>query len=139
MKKLFLLSFLFIALISCKDQLKEEVVQTYDNGQPASLHYVNKKNECVREVQYYENGIVKMEGGMKHAKRSGEWKSYFPDGKVQSTGFFEDGIRTGEASVYHENGNIYMRGQYKKGRKNGEWIFYDEQGYETSRQTFYVD
>ena len=109
MKKLFLLSFLFIALISCKDQLKEEVVQTYDNGQPASLHYVNKKNECVREVQYYENGIVKMEGGMKNDKRSGEWKSYFPDGKVQSTGFFEDGIRTGEASVYHENGNIYKK------------------------------
>lgn len=136
MKKLFLFAFLFIALTSCGDQLKEEVVQSYDNGQSACLHYVNKKNECVREVQFYENGAVKMEGGMKNDKRFGEWKSYFPDGKVQSTGYFENGIRTGEAMVYHENGNLFMKGQYKDGKKTGEWFFYDEQGYETDRKNY---
>jgi antitoxin component YwqK of YwqJK toxin-antitoxin module len=133
MKRLFLFALLILALTSCKEQLKEEVVNAFDNGQPSLLHYVNKNNECVREVQYYESGAVKMEGGMKDDQRSGEWKSYFPDGKVQSTGFFENGLRTGEARIYHENGNLYMEGRYRNGKKVGEWITYDEQGYEVGR------
>lgn len=136
MKKLFLLLSLILVLASCNDRLTEKVVSTYDNGQTATLHFVNRKSECMREVQYYEDGSVKMEGGMKDDKRSGEWKSYFPDGKVQSTGFFENGLRTGKAEVYHESGNLYMVGQYKEGRKIGEWIFYDEQGYETGRTNY---
>ena len=136
MKKLFLFASLLIALVSCNDQLKEEVVQSYENGQAYCVHYLNKENECVREVWFHENGAVKMEGGMKNNMRFGEWKSYFPDGKVQSSGYFENGIRTGEARIYHENGNLYMAGQYKEGRKIGEWIFYDEQGYETGRTNY---
>ena len=123
-------------MASCNDRLTEKVVNVYDDGQPAKLQYVNSKDECVREVELYEDGAVKMEGEMKDGKRSGEWKSYFPDGKVQSTGFFENGLRTGKAKVYHENGNLYMDGFYKEGRKTGEWIFYDEQGYETSRVNY---
>ena len=133
MKRLLLLTSLLLSLVSCKDHITEKVVQTYDNGQASCVHYIDGKNECVREVQYYESGAVMMEGGMKDDKRSGEWKSYFPDGKVQSTGFFENGIRTGVAKVYHENGNLYMDGFYKEGHKSGEWVYYDEQGYETDR------
>ena len=136
MKKLFLLISLVFALLSCNDRLTERVVHSYDNGQASCVHYINSKNECVREVQYYEDGTMRMEGEMKDGKRSGEWKSYFPDGKVQSTGFFEDGLRTGTAKVYHENGNVFMDGFYKEGQKTGEWVYYDEQGYETQRIDF---
>lgn len=136
MKKLFLFALLFIVMASCKDQLKEEVISSYGNGQVECLHYFNKKNECVREVQLYENGAIKMEGEMKNGERFGEWKAYFPDGKVQSTGFFENGIRIGEAKIYHANGNLYIEGQYENGKKVGEWIYYDEQGYESSRVNY---
>lgn len=136
MKRLFILVSLILAMASCEGKLTEKVVDVYDNGQPIQLQMVNRKGDCVREVEYYEDGIVKMEGGMKNGKRSGEWKAYFPDGKVQSSGYFENGLRTGRAKVYHENGNLYMDGYYKEGQKTGEWIFYDEQGYETSRRTY---
>ena len=136
MKRLFILASLILAMASCTEKLTEKAVDVYENGQPSKVQYVNRKDECVREVEYYESGLVKMEGAMKDGKRTGEWKSYFPDGKVQSTGFFENGLRTGKAQVYHENGNLYMDGYYMEGHKTGEWIFYDEQGYETSRTTF---
>lgn len=133
----FLPVILAMAFASCdNNKLTEKTVASFGNGQPSTVHYLDKNNNVVREAVFYENGALQMEGGMKDGNRSGEWKSYFPDGKVQSTGFFENGVRIGEAKVYHENGNIYIVGQYKDGKKVGEWIYYDEQGYESSRKTF---
>ena len=82
----------------------------------------------VKEIEYYESGQVKMEGGMKDGKMEGEWTSYFPDGRVQSHGFFENGERTGAAQVFYANGNKYEEGNYKNGKHCGKWKFYDEQG-----------
>ena len=133
----FLPVILALAFASCdNNKLTEKVVAEFDNGQPSKVQYFDKGNHAVREVDYYEDGTLMMEGGMKDDKRSGEWKAYFPDGKVQSTGFFEDGLRTGKAEVFHESGNLYMEGNYDRGRKVGVWIFYDEQGYETGRTNY---
>ena len=85
--------------------------------------------EVVYETEYYEDGMVRMEGGMKDGKREGEWTAYFPDGKVQSTGTFKNGLRTGKATVYYSNGQLYMEGMYKEGHHCGKWTYYDEQGY----------
>lgn len=132
MKKLFFGAFPFLMallMVSCQDRTTEKVVSYYQNGQPMKVQYVNSKGMAVREVEYYEEGPVKMEGGMKNGKREGDWTAYFLDGKVQSTGVFKDGLRTGKATVYHENGQLYMEGMYKEGRHCGTWTYYDEQGY----------
>lgn len=121
---------LLVALLSsCGNQSTEKVMKYYDNNQPAVVRHLDKKGQVVREVEYYEDGIVKMEGGIKNDRREGEWKAYFPDGKVQSVGSFHDGLRTGKSTVYHENGNLYMEGNYKEGSHCGKWTYYDEQGY----------
>ena len=88
-----------------------------------------RSGQCVKETEYYESGVLKMEGALKDGHREGEWKCFFEDGKTQSTGFFHEGIRTGKATVYHENGNLYMEGDYTDGHLSGKWNFYDEQGY----------
>lgn len=116
-------------LMACENKTTEKVVSSYENGQPSKVQLLNSKGMAVREIEYYEDGMVKMEGGMKNGKREGEWKAYFPDGKVQSEGIFKDGLRTGKATVYHENGQLYMEGNYKEGHHCGKWTYYDEQGY----------
>ena len=121
---------------ACGNGLEEKVVSSYDNGQPAKVRIYNRENQCVREVDYYDNGMVMMEGEMKDGVRNGEWVSYFLDGKVQSSGFFENDVRTGKSLVYYENGNLWMDGSYKNGKKSGLWIYYDEQGYETFRYDY---
>ena len=115
-------------LASCSAQLTEKVMAKYPNGQPQVVQYFDKQDQCVKEIEYYDSGQVKMEGGMKDGKMEGEWTAYFIDGRVQSHGFFEGGERTGAAQVFHSNGNKCEEGFYKKGKHCGKWKFYDEQG-----------
>lgn len=135
-KKLFVIFSLIVILSGCGERLREEVVSSHQNGQPAKVKYYDKENRCVREVQYHPNGYVYMEGAIENDKRTGLWVSYFLDGKVQSKGYYVDGLRTGKSEVYHSNGHLFMDGYYKNNHRCGEWIFYDEQGYELNRIDF---
>ena len=128
MKKIFLILSSMLLLASCSAQLTEKVMAKYPNGHPQAVQYFDKHDQCVKEIEYYDSGQVKMEGGMKDGKMEGEWTAYFIDGRVQSHGFFEGGERTGAAQVLHSNGNKCEEGFYKKGKHCGKWKFYDEQG-----------
>ena len=134
--RLFFSLFSILVLAACNNNLKEKVIASFENGQPTIVRYYDKNDQCVREVHYYENGALFMEGEMKDDVRNGEWISYFPDGKVQSTGFFENDKRTGKSQVYYENGNLWMDGSYKEGKRVGLWLYYDEQGYVTDSVEF---
>ena len=129
MRKIFLLFSLALAMACCGQKLTEKVEASFPNGQPQYVSMVNKSGECVRWIEYYESGQVKMEGGMKDGKREGEWKAHFPDGRMQSIGIFENDQRTGAATVWQENGNLLQEGFYKNGTHCGKWKYYDEQGY----------
>ena len=128
MKKIFILLATALMVASCSAQLTEKVEVSYPNGQPQIVKMLNKSGDCVKEIEYYETGQVKMEGSMKDGNREGEWKAYFPDGRVQSIGSFVKGLRMGQATVWQENGNLLQEGFYKEGKHCGKWKFYDEQG-----------
>lgn len=128
MKKIFILLATALMFASCSAQLTEKVEVSYPNGQPQIVKMLNKSGDCVKEIEYYETGQVKMEGSMKDGNREGEWKAYFPDGRVQSIGSFVKGLRMGQATVWQENGNLLQEGFYKEGKHCGKWKFYDEQG-----------
>lgn len=128
MRKWFLLLATVFAFVACTPKLEEKVTETYPDGKTQKTQYFDKKGTCVKEIEYYETGQVKMEGSMKGDKREGEWKAYFPDGRVQSIGTFVNGLRTGKATVWQSNGNLLQEGYYKEGRHVGHWKWYDEQG-----------
>lgn len=128
MKNWFLLLATVFAFAACTPKLEEKVAETYPDGKTQKTQFFDKKGTCVKEVEYYESGQVKMEGGMKGDKRDGEWKAYFPDGRMQSIGTFVNGLRTGKATVWQSNGNLLQEGNYKEGRHVGHWKWYDEQG-----------
>lgn len=128
MKKWLLFLAMVFAFVACAPRLSEKVVETYPDGKTQKAQYFDKKGNCVKEVEFYDTGQVKMEGGMKGEKREGEWKAYFPDGRVQSIGTFVDGLRTGKATVWQSNGNLLQEGFYKEGKHVGHWKWYDEQG-----------
>lgn len=129
MRRVFFLFAVLFMLAGCQEKTTVKVVDTYENGQPRVVQYVNKEGVGVKETHYYEDGAVFAEGPIKNGLREGAWTGYFPDGKVQSTGFFEHGQRTGDAKVYWSSGNLYMEGAYREGKRVGNWKYYDEQGY----------
>lgn len=128
MKKLFLFLMMVSVMAACQPKLTEKVEARFPNGQPQYVQMLNKSGDCVKWIEYYETGQVKMEGPMKDGEREGEWKSFFEDGRPQSTGFFKAGLRTGAAKVYWYNGNLREEGSYKEGQHCGKWRYYDEQG-----------
>ena len=128
MKKLLAILLIAFSFSACHT-LTEKVEVKFPNGQPQTVRYYDKSDACVKEVEYYETGQVRMEGSIKDGERDGLWTAYFPDGRPQSIGYFENGLRTGQSTVYQENGNLYQEGFYKKGKHCGKWKFYDEQGY----------
>ena len=65
MKKCFLLLAVAIAFAACNPKLDEKVVETYPDGKTQKAQYFNRKGTCVKEVELYETGQVKMEGTMK--------------------------------------------------------------------------
>ena len=139
MKKslLVVVTLMMVSILSgCGQNLREEVVSNYDNGMPAKAYYYTKGNQWVYEKDFYDTGILMMEGPIANGQREGDWTSYFPDGKIQSTGVYKEGLRVGKSKVYHENGHLWMDGWYKDNHRCGEWIYYDEQGYELERRNY---
>ena len=128
MKHLFLILILAMTMVSCAQKLTEKIEVKYPNGNPEIVLMLNKSGECVKKIEYYDSGQVKMEGPIKNGQREGEWTAYFRDGRVQSHGFFKNGERTGAATVYYSNGNLLSEGFYKEGKHCGHWKWYDEQG-----------
>ena len=125
---MFLFLMMVAVLTACAPKLTEKIEVKYPNGQPEVVLILNKSGECIKKIEYYDTGQVKMEGGMKDGKREGEWKAYFPDGRLQSHSFFKDGLSSGPVTVYYSNGNLRHEGFYKNDKHCGEWKWYDEQG-----------
>ena len=98
-KNILLLAMIWPACMRPKNDGKSG--RDLSHGQAQSGQEIRpKKGNCVKEVEYYESGQVKMEGPMKDGEARGEWKAYFPDGACQSIGFFKAGQAHGEATVW---------------------------------------
>ena len=136
MKNLYKIIPILLLLSGCGEKLTEKVIKTYENGQPFVAYYYDKNDQLVSGKEFYESGMLRMEGEFAGEERHGNWTAYFPDGKVQSTGVYVNGVRVGPSKVYYENGHLWMDGYYVDDHKCGEWVFYDEQGYETQRINF---
>ena len=128
MKRVFLYLAAVLLLGSCSPRLTEKVESSFPNGQAKVVRYYDKNNNCLKEIEYYETGQVKMEGAMQDGKREGEWKAYLRDGRPWSIDTFKDGELEGPSTVYWENGNLRWEGNFKAGVHCGNWKFYDEQG-----------
>jgi antitoxin component YwqK of YwqJK toxin-antitoxin module len=131
MKNLFFLSFLAFFLFSCSGKEKKVVEESYPDGTPKIEKYYkgdDADKELTKEIQYYPNKQVMMEGEYKDEKRDGDWVCYFQDGKKWSEGSFKDGLDEGKRTVYYENGQKRYEGEYSKGEEIGVWNFWDENG-----------
>ena len=128
MKNTFIL-FLAFCLLSCEENLIENSIKLYPNGNVELKQFVNDKGEVKKEIHYFENGKTQIEGGYdKLGKRHGTWKSYYEDGVVWSYGEYKNGIQEGENKVYYSNGKIRYGGKWENDKQVGKWVFYDKKG-----------
>ncbi len=118
-------------LTGCKEKLLKEVTTKWPDGSPNKVSYyrvTGDKKEKVKEINYYQNGKLLMEGEFAGGKKDGAWTSWFENGKKQSEGFFKNDLRNGKAIVWRENGFKFYEGTYSLGKLHGTWITYDTDG-----------
>ena len=72
------------------------------------LDEISSVNNGTR-IEFYDNGVVKAEGGMKRGELSGQWSWYRADGSIMRTGSFHHGETVGEWSTYDRNGRLVRR------------------------------
>ncbi len=115
MKQLISIGIVMAFLMAC-NSAKEEKKEVF------------KKPVIEKVLEYYPNGLKRMEGQKRDGKNHGKWIYYYENGFKWSEGFFIDGLRSGSSIIYYENGKLKLEGQYKKGIKVGDWKVYTEDG-----------
>jgi len=121
---------LSLFIIAC-NKPKKVIEETYpDNSPKVEKYYIEKESskELVKEIRYYPNNKIQMEGKYKNNKRNGDWIYYFENGTIWCEGSFLDGVDHGQRIVYYENGQKRYEGSYIKGKQTGIWKFWDEDG-----------
>jgi antitoxin component YwqK of YwqJK toxin-antitoxin module len=130
MKKYIYLTVLLVIFASCNRKQKV-VEETYSGGAPkVEKYYVGEgtDKELVKEVRYYANKNVQLEGEYKDSKRDGDWVYYYENGNKWSEGSYVNGLDDGKRVTYYETGKKRYEGDYKEGKRVGMWKFYDENG-----------
>jgi antitoxin component YwqK of YwqJK toxin-antitoxin module len=107
--------YLILLLTACNSETKEK--------QEESFQRVEEKH-----IEYYDNGLKKVEGLMVNGERHGKWIYYYDNGFVWSEGKFWYGKRDGYSIVYYKDGRTKLRGEYENGLKIGKWEIYDSKG-----------
>ncbi|GIV42517.1 MAG: hypothetical protein KatS3mg034_1827 [Vicingaceae bacterium] len=122
----------FIILTACQNEKPvKEIVEKFPDGKvKKEVFYLKQqdKKEPVKEIEYYSNGKIKLEGTYKNGKMHGKWKVYYENGMVWSEGEYVDGLREGYSKVYYPSGKLQFEGEYKKGQRTGTWKFYTPDG-----------
>lgn len=115
------------------------VQTTYENGNPGIVKYYHEKSGNLildREVVYYANQKLKMDGEYKDELRNGLWKAWYENGTLWSEGEYKEGKRNGKGTYYHANGRKYIEGLYSNDVRVANWRFYDTTGALTKEVNF---
>ena len=122
MKNTFYPLILLLFVLGCSSTGYEVVVESYEDGNPKLVRYYRDENrqDLLREIQYYEDGKVYIEGQYKDNEREGKWTAWYRNGNIWSTGEYQKGMENGLKTVYHENGNKYYEGHVVDDERVGE-------------------
>ncbi len=128
-KTVALLWFIYL-LSSCGTRPYEYVELTYPDGTPQVVKYykTEEKKVLLKKVEYYENGMKRIEGSYKNGQRDGEWNAWYDNGNPWSKGFYNEGVENGIKTVWHKNGQKYYEGPIINDQRAGIWKFWNEEG-----------
>ncbi len=79
-------------------------------------------------VEYYENGVKKLEMNIKNGELDSTTTLYYLNGQVMEIRSYRKGLMDGKWVKYNANGKILSIAEYKNDKKHGTWLIYDEEG-----------
>jgi len=119
MKKVVLSIVIILMIVSCKKENGRVQVEYFDNGQiKMEFVYKDGKQILLREYTYYDNGQTKTEGIYKEGNLFIVIK-YNDKGIIKDEAYFNNNKLTGYAYLFHDNGCIYQLAEYKNAQREG--------------------
>jgi antitoxin component YwqK of YwqJK toxin-antitoxin module len=122
--------FLFIILTILKSQDVDDILIPF--ARPGDTLTIASSSggfvELDKDIEYYENGQIKSEGGTVADRKHGRWIYYHENGGIKEVGNYENGELIGKWTYYFENGGIKEKVNYKNGLRTGKWTQYNPDG-----------
>lgn len=85
----------------------------YKNGQiQYEQWYLNSEKDSLKQVHYYENGVMKDESFMSKNERTGMLTSWFENGKIKSVVNYKKSILMGKYELWYKNGHKKEEGEH---------------------------
>jgi len=107
----------FFCLVSYAQQ--KYVVSTYDNGQPEFVVWLKgkeSKEQIVKEMAFYPDGVTEYIGHYKKGKEHGKWTYYYKSGEKKIEENYVNGVEHGARYEYAPDGSLRLEIHYKDGR-----------------------
>jgi len=114
--------------------LEKTVVEKYPSGKEKAIIFTLRdiaNSGIVKEIHFFENGNIQVEGTLKNNKRHGIWTFYHKNGQIWSTGEFNMGKSTGEFDIFDDKGEIKFKYYYQEGERIKQEIFQKGELYKT--------
>ena len=124
MKKILLLSTIFIAATACT----QKEYTYYSKGVVLTEREVKDGVPHGTSKAFSPDGKVIEQAEYKHGKKEGASKQFYENGNVRSIQYFKDDKENGKIERYYENGKIEYKGNYINGKRNGVFESYYENG-----------
>lgn len=139
--RLILGCFISLVILSCNSNTQKEIVSKYPDDSPQlEIQYtINdlKQKVIVKETDYYQGNIKRVEGNFKNGLKHGKWTYWHKNGNKWSEGTFLCGLSHGRFTIWKEDGTRDFSSSYKYGKPYGKWMFWNEEGRITKE--VYVD
>ena len=81
-----------------------------------------------KQIEYYDNGNIKLIYSIQNDKYDGEYIKYFSDGNIEEKGMYKQGKLHGEVSIFYSHGRLKEKANYLNGVFHGNYINHYEDG-----------
>lgn len=102
--------------------------ETWPTGEVMSTTEVVNGVRHGKNMQYYVNGKVSVEGKYVNGERDGVWTSYYPNGKKATENQWEQGVRTGVHRSWYEDGTLHSEEPFENDVAHGLYKVFDRGG-----------
>ncbi|HUX53160.1 MAG TPA: tetratricopeptide repeat protein [Williamwhitmania sp.] len=95
-------------------------------------------SETFVDKDYFANGVLRLEGGIKNGNRNGLWRYYNPNGILTSELTYVDDDQSGPQKTYYVNGTIHEEYYCDSNKINGLYREYYKSG-KLKSQSWYIN
>lgn len=104
--------------------------------EPGEHEYLEEGDTLTTETSLEDNIILDESLIILDDLSASEYKEYFENGELKLEAGVKNGLKHGSFKEYYENGELKIKGKFKEDQKTGTWRFFDVEGNEIGKEKY---